>query len=249
MPLANKRAIFDAIDELPLPYIEMDARGIILRVNTATTALIPPELGDLVGKPAWSFLTADEKEMSFAAYAALMHSGEQPPAVLRSLYDRTGQFRTYELHRSFKLDADGKPCGVRMLCRDVTDSVRSLDEARQERARLADVFACIADPLIVTDALGFIAMMNPAAEALLRRDLLDLAGKSFEEALPLASPSRSRKTLRSFVQALEQPQKLRVAVLDGEGRRLKLEINTSPLVEKLSGGTSGVVIILRKSRD
>lgn len=53
MPLAAADAAQDAIDELPLPYIEMDAAGIITRANRAALALYPREHGELIGRMAW----------------------------------------------------------------------------------------------------------------------------------------------------------------------------------------------------
>ncbi len=241
---AGQCASFHAIDELPLPYLEMDAHGIILRANRAALALHPPERGELVGQPAWKFLTVDQKDPSLQAYAELMQSGTQPPVVLRNLYDRSGEFRTYEFHRSLILDADGKPAGMRMVCRDVTACVRELADARQECARLAAVFACLCDAVIVTDALGFIAMLNPAAESLLGRSAADLAGKAIESALPLL-PSSEGDSAREFILELTVPRTFRREMLASDGRGVGLEIRSSPLIEKQSGLTSGVVLLLR----
>jgi len=68
------------IDHLPLPYVEMDAKGIITRANRATLALHHPEQGELIGKSGWDLLAIDEKNRSTAAFLSLMASGEEPPS-------------------------------------------------------------------------------------------------------------------------------------------------------------------------
>ena len=134
-PSAMGNSGLDAIDELPLPYLEMDARGYITRANRATQALHPKELGSLIGRMAWELIASDEMEQSCAAYLSLMESGVDPPRVLRHFYTRSGEYRTYELHRSLIRDAEGRPAGMRMLCVDVTQAQRVLEEA--QRARMA----------------------------------------------------------------------------------------------------------------
>lgn len=157
----------DIIDELPLPYLELDASGVITRANRAALALHPIDRGELVGKSAWDFMAADEKDPSFAAYCSTLHTEEKPGAVHRSLYDRSGEFRTYEMHRSLMRDAEGKPVGMRMLCVDVTEAKKTLEEAHRSRLQLQSVMESIGEAVIVTDAVGFIRSVNPAAEALL----------------------------------------------------------------------------------
>ena len=51
------------IDHLPLPYVEMDARGIITRANRAALALHHPEQGDLIGRSGWDMMAIDEKDL------------------------------------------------------------------------------------------------------------------------------------------------------------------------------------------
>ena len=109
------------IDHLPLPYVEMDAQGILTRANRATLALHHPEQGELIGKSGWDLLAIDEKNRSTAAFLSLMASGEEPPVICRSIFDRSGKFRTYEIHRSIIRTTGGKPAGVRMIFMDVTE--------------------------------------------------------------------------------------------------------------------------------
>ncbi|HXR37976.1 MAG TPA: PAS domain-containing protein [Terracidiphilus sp.] len=239
----------DAYDELPLPYIEMDARGIITRANRATMTLHPLEHGALVGKMAWDLMATDEKEQSCAAYMSLMESGDEPPPILRSLYTRHGEFRTYELHRNLIRDAEGQPTGMRMVCVDVTQAKRGLEAAQRARAWMEGVMESVADAVIVTDALGLIRAVNPAAEALVGWKAQELIGKVIENALPLVHNSSESGSQLNFTLALEGHCKGSATILDRERRELRVEITSSPIVDKASGFTTGVVSVARRVAD
>ena len=166
VPTALQGAPSQEIDELPLPYVEIDAHGIITRANRATLALHHPEQGELIGKSGWDLMAVDEMEYSSAAFLSHMESGEDPPVMTRSIFDRSGSFRTYEFHCSLMRDAMGKPAGMRMLCVDVTETARDLEEARSAQHWLESAMASLAEAVILTDILGVIQSVNPAAEAL-----------------------------------------------------------------------------------
>lgn len=190
-------------------------------------------------------MATEEKEPSCAAYLSIMESGQGPPPVLRSIYDRSGEFRIYEMHRSFIRDAEGRPAGMRMLCVDVTAAKRALEEAHRARLWLQSILESAADAVLVTDALGFIRLVNPAAQALLGWKAPELIGKAIEKGLPLLNVSGGTKTL-DFTMALESPCKAIASVLDRERRELRVEITTSPILDKESGFTTGMVSVLRR---
>ncbi len=236
----------DSIDELPLPYVEVDSHGFITRANRASLALHHMECGQLVGKMAWDLMPTDEKDQSFAAYCTSLETGEGPAVVLRSLYDRSGQFHTYEIHRGLVRDADGNPAGMRMICVDVSEATKALEEARRTSAWLGSVLNSLCEAVIVTDAVGFIRSANPAAEALLGWRESELTGVAIEEGLPiLAYLAGDRKEL-PFNRSLEGPTKGIATVQDRKGREIHVGIGTSPIVDKENGSTAGVVLLLRK---
>jgi PAS domain S-box-containing protein len=248
-PSATVNAGIDAIDKLPLPYIEMDTEGFITRANHATLALHPLEHGDLIGKMVWDLMATDEKEPGCAAYISLMESGEDPPVVRRSLYTRSGEFRVYDLHRSLKRDAEGRPAGMRMICVDVTEARKALDEEHSARVWLESTIDSLADAVIVTDAMGFIRAVNPAAEALFGWKAPEVIDKMIEKGMRRVSFVSGDKTALDFNMALDGHRKGIVTIHDREHREVRVEITSSPIVDKASGFTSGVVSVLRVVRD
>lgn len=241
----------DPVDELPLPYIEMDANGIVTRVNRATLALHPSEHGELVGNKAWDFMLAREKETSHNSYLALMESGNEPAPVYRTLYDRTGKYRIYELHRKLMRDGEGRPSGIRMICVDVTESKKDLEEEHRARMWLEGVIASLSDAVIVTDTLGFIHTVNPAAEELLGWTAEELTGRVIEDRMPLRFDSSSAEGSDppGYRMTLEQRFKGVAIAMNRDREEIKVEIGTSPIWDKESGTTIGVVSVLRRVRD
>jgi PAS domain S-box-containing protein len=247
---ATELAKIDPIDELPLPYIEMDSHGVITRANRAALALHPPDRGELIGRSAWDLMAADEKDQSFAAFCSIIESGPRPgdelEVVHRSLCDRSGQFRAYQVHRSLLRDAAGNPAGMRMLFVDATDAKKALEEANRKSLWFQSVFDSLSEAVIVTDAVGFIRSVNPAAETLLGRQASELEGMLIEQGLPtLAYVSGFRLGL-TFTMSLDGPSKGIASVLDRERRELHLELGTSPVFDKQSGATTGVVLVLHQ---
>jgi len=236
----------DVLDELPLPYMEMDRHGFVTRANRATRLLYPEDHGDLIGKMPWDFMPTDQKEQSCAAYMLLMETGEEPPVVERSVFDRSGHFRVYQLHRRLMRDEEGHPVGMRMLSVDVSEERKALDEARRAQKWLEDVMASLADAVVVTDSLGFIRTVNPAAETLLGWKAAELKGKLIEKTLPVLSYVSGDKTKLSFSMTLEGCHRGIATLLDHERKEVRVEIGTSPILDKESGFTEGVVTVLRR---
>jgi PAS domain S-box-containing protein len=234
------------IDHLPLPYVEMDARGIITRANRAALALHHPEQGNLIGSSGWKMLAIREKDLSTAAFLSLMTSGEEPPVISRSIFDCSGRFRTYEIHRSMIRTSAGTPAGMRMIFMDVTERKNALEEAQRACQWLESALNSVADAVVLTDVLGLVLSANPAAEALLGFTARELEGKVIEEAAPileyrsLDGPALDRRA------AIEKSCKGVATLLVRDGSKLKVEISTSPILDKNNCSVSGVAAILRR---
>lgn len=246
LPLAPECATSREVDELPLPYIEIDARGLVTRANPAALALHHPDHGSLIGKHGWNIVAIDEKDFSSASFRSLMESGENPPVVARAIFDRSGTFRTYQLHRSIIRDAQGKPVGMRVLGVDVTEAAKALEEERRERRWLESAIASVAEAVVLTDILGVVRSINPAAEELFGFSSEELAGKVIEEALPLLSYQSFDGAPLSRRSAIDRNTKGIATIKNRAQNEVTIEMSTSPVVDKVSGAVIGVVAILRR---
>jgi PAS domain S-box-containing protein len=175
-----------------------------------------------------------------------METGEEPPPVLRSIYDRSGEFRTYKLHRALKRNAEGRPAGMRMLCFDVTEAKREMEEACQARRSLENVLASLPAAVIVTDVLGFIRYVNPAAEELHGWKAAELIGTVIEEQLPVLSVATEDQGFLVPRVKLERRTQGIITAIDSAGLKARYEIVTAPVVEQETGSTTGVVSVSRR---
>jgi PAS domain S-box-containing protein len=249
MPVVEANGQTDPLDELPVAYVEIDAKGAIARANRLTRSIHSRDCGELIGKPAWELMPTDEQEQSCATFMTAMQAGEDPPVARRSIYTSSGAFRVHELHRNLIRDAEGQPVGMRVVTVDVTEAHKMREEAERARLWLECVIASMAEAVIVTDALGFIRTVNPAAEELLGWKAGELTGEAIEGALPVLEFVSGGKARLDFTMALEKRTKGVATILGREHRELRVEISTSPIVDKESGFTAGVVSVLRRMNE
>ena len=236
----------DPLDELPVSYIEIDAKGAITRANRLSRSLHSSDAGELIGKPAWELMPVDEREQSCATVMTAMETGEDPPVARRSIYTRSGDFRVHELHHNLIRDAHGRPMGMRVVTVDVTVAHKAREEAERACLWLESVLESMAEAVIVSDALGFIRTANPAAEELFGWKAAELAGQAFEAALPVLKFVSRGKPLLNFMMALESRTKGVATILDHDRKEVSVEISSSPIVDKESGFTAGVVSVMRR---
>jgi PAS domain S-box-containing protein len=247
-PTAALHLSDEFIDQLPLPYIELNKNGIVIRVNTAALDLYPGEQSkiNLLGKNAWELMASADTDVSFASYCTAMATGQKPHPVRRAIFDHTRQFRTYELHRSLIYDADGNPCGMRILSVDVTDDARNLAETRRSLGWLQSAMAALPEAILLTDSVGFVLYLNHAAEILLGWHASEITGRLIEQVLPLDTAAPDFTPPPSYITALEAPNRIVLPLLDANGHSLSIEFFSSPVADVQTGHITGVVSVLRK---
>lgn len=236
----------EAIEELPLPYLELDRRGIVTSANRAARALHHPGEGELIGKLSFSMIARAEEEPSIAEFAALMESGEDPPVVLRAIYDRTGRYRTYQLHRSILRDTEGRPTGMRLTGVDVSEVRQALEETRRQNLWLESVLDSMHEAVLATDAIGIITGLNTACEKLLGWKAAELRGKTIEEGIQVRGFESSDNSFVTFVMGLNQQHNGLATLVDRQGREVPVRIWSSPAINKSTGSVAGVVFMMYK---
>src|SRR5262249_34106746 len=114
------RALFE---EAPIAYHELDAEGIVRRVNRAQCELLgyPPE--DMVGRPIWTFMLNEEQEAMRGMIAQRLAEGPRLVSGLRTYVTRDLRIVTAEVHSRLILDANGKRVGIRTATIDITERV------------------------------------------------------------------------------------------------------------------------------
>ena len=246
IPCAVEAATLD-IDELPLPYVEIDAQGFVTRANRAALTSHHPAQGELVGQLAFSLLTVGDREPSFQSFVAMMESGdEEPQIVVRYLYDRSGKYSAYQLHCRVMRDAAGKPTGMRILGVNVSEATQALEETRRRNLWLESVMDSLHEAVIVIDATGVITGVNPAAEELLGWKAAELVGKIFEEGIHVHSFQAGDKSHITFAMELTSRCNGLSTLVDRHGREVVVRVWSSPVLDKKTGSVAGIVLLLYK---
>jgi PAS domain S-box-containing protein len=235
------------MDALPIAYAELNEAGVFTRANRRACLLLQLQKEEIVGSCVWDIVAADELKMSRESFFAAMHSRGELPPIRRTLYSGNGGFRVYDLHRSRIHDARGRPIGLRYAAIDVTESRLALEEAQQARTWLESVMHSVAQAVIVTDALGFIRLVNPAAEEISGWAARDLTGRAFERKVPILAYQPSDNIPFSHRIGIERQCKGIATFLSREHKEVKVEMTTSPVIDKGTGSVSGVVVLLRKA--
>ncbi len=105
----------------PVAYHEIDAAGILRRVNQTECRMLGYTREEMVGKPVWQFVAADQQEESRAAVRRKV-SGEEPPAPFeRDFLRRDGGYLILEIYDSLIYNRTGQVTGIRSVLLDVTD--------------------------------------------------------------------------------------------------------------------------------
>ena len=234
----------DIIHDLPVAYTEVDTQGILRVVNDAACRLLNMTAEEMIGHPVWEFAPSDEVDRARTDFFHTMESGEDPPITRRSLYNATGEFRTLELHRRMIRDTDGQPIGLCSATFDVTEAEAAHRETRQLKLWLESVIEAIPQAVIVTDALGFVRHANPAAEMLTGWAVHEQIGKQVEKVIPTLHVNSSSHHAPSFRMALREAWNGDVQILTRERQVISVWLSASPIIDKQTGYTNGVVIVL-----
>jgi len=103
-------------------YHELDADGVIRRVNAAECALLGYSAGEMIGKPIWGFIAAEEIPSGRLHLAQKLSARNRWP-LSAPLRHRDNRYITVEIRDRLIHDASGRAVGIRSAIIDVTDRV------------------------------------------------------------------------------------------------------------------------------
>jgi len=181
------RSLFD---EAPVAYHELDAAGLIRRVNRTECELLGYSAEELLGKDVCELVWPGEREESREAVRKKL-AGEKPPGIFERAYmRRDGQRRIAEIHEVLIRDSQGKPAGMRSAMLDVT-------ERRQAEAELNCFFMLCRDMLCIAGTNGYFLRMNPACERVLGFSPEEMASRPY---LDFVHPDDRESTIEAAAQ-------------------------------------------------
>jgi PAS domain S-box-containing protein len=242
------QSVQSPLQTLPLAYTEVDARGVLTVANEAACVLHNTRAEEMIGHSIWDFVSPDEVAKSRAEFFLALAAGEDPPVMRRSLYTSRGGYRIHQLHRRLIRDTSGEPVGMSCITVDISELEARNRESKQAKLWLESALIAIHQSVIVTDALGFVRYINPAAERLTGWSSSEFVGMQLEKGIPiLRAVSKGSKPL-SFRITLQEPWHGDVELLTRERHQVAVWLSASPILDQETGYTNGVVIVMGSPR-
>jgi PAS domain S-box-containing protein len=118
-------------EDAPIAYHEIDAEGVVQRVNRAECNLLGLEASEILGKPVWERVAPEERLASREAVRRKL-ARQQPIVPFRRDYTRRdGVIRTLEIHERLIEDKNGNVVGIRSTMLDITERVQAERELQR----------------------------------------------------------------------------------------------------------------------
>jgi len=210
--------------------ILMDARGIILDLNT-TAAFKFKKYGDnLIGKMADSLLPAEVAQSRRLLTSQVLEKKQ----IVRYEDERDG--RWYDTV-AYPIIVDGEVTRIAMIARDITDRKKAEDALRESEEHYR-LLVDISPDAVLIHMGGKITYLNPAALAMLgAKDSREILGKNVLELIHPAFRDTVRKNIEKDLDGEKTPPtELNMLRLDGttivaEGRGVKTTFNGKPAIQ------------------
>jgi PAS domain S-box-containing protein len=123
-------------EEAPIAYHEIDSQGTIVRVNRAECELLGFAPEELLGKPAWEPVAAEQREFSRSRVAAKLTGKEKLVPFERPYTRRDGVTLLLEVHEKLILDEQGDTTGIRTAMLNITEKKRAEEELQRKNEEL-----------------------------------------------------------------------------------------------------------------
>jgi PAS domain S-box-containing protein len=249
----ERQLLSSMINAVTDPIILTDSEGRMLLANSQAETLL--SLGDESSEGRRRAVALNNMLFSASLFTATAHGGPARRELL--LVDPTkGHDLLFELITNAIHDAESELSGSVSILRDVQDLRRATEEiesnyhrlsvaeaeVRAERDRLDLIINAVADPVLVTDEVGNIVLLNPPAERLFTAPPGEEGGSSERHI------QANDVVFSSFVSHLYTMQTLRlrsqIELSDPDtGRALPFEAIAGKVISK-QGEVAGVVTTL-----
>lgn len=128
------RSLFE---DAPVAYHEIDANGVLTRINLAECALLGYKREEMLGRPVWELVDVEEQAASREAVSKKLREEKPLVPFERTYRTQDGRQVAVEIHESLIRDAAGAVIGIRSCLLDITDRKRAESALRRQAAELA----------------------------------------------------------------------------------------------------------------
>jgi PAS domain S-box-containing protein len=124
-------------EDTPVPKHEINAEGIVTRVNEAECRLLGYSADQIIGKPVWMFVAPHQSEESSEAIRRKMAAEVQLFPFERELVTSSGAQVVVQIHENYIKNVHGGILGLRSVLLDITERKRQEELLQRQAAELA----------------------------------------------------------------------------------------------------------------
>jgi two-component system, LuxR family, sensor kinase FixL len=237
------RSLFE---DAPVAYHEIDINGVLTRINLAECALLGYKREEMLGRPVWDLVAAEERAASQEAVGKKVRGEKVLVPFERTYRTHDGRQVAVEIHESLIRDGAGEVIGIRSCLLNITDRKRAEAALHRQAAELArsngelEQFAYVAshdlqEPLRKIQAFGDrlktkYAGALPAEGADYLERMQNAANRMQTLINDLLTLSRVATNARPFVRVdLSDVARLVLSDLESRIEQLGAEVTVEPL--------------------
>ena len=128
------RSLFE---DAPVAYHEIDINGVLTRINLAECALLGYKREEMLGRPVWDLVDAEERAASQEAVGKKVRGEKALVPFERTYRTQDGRQVAVEIHESLIRDSAGAVIGIRSCLLNITDRKRAEAALHRQAAELA----------------------------------------------------------------------------------------------------------------
>jgi len=223
------------------PVLIFDMQGNVVNANEAAHKLF--ERND-VGVNALESVAPEDKERIAVALQGLITSGRHS-IVQFSIVTRSGRRVPLEASGNIMLDASGKPVGIVVVERDLTERRRAEEALREANEKLRVIFDSIGEAVTVVDLDGNVVDANKEALRLHGFGSKDeIIGRKASE---MVAPVDRERSVNDAIKSLKSPYlsgRTEYKLIDAGGREFDGEFNVA-VIKDNKGKPAGFIGIAR----
>lgn len=125
-------------EDAPVAYHEIDATGIICRVNQTECKLLGFSRCELIGRPVWELVAPEERDTSRDAVHQKLAGTRKLAPFTREYIRRDGTHIVVEIHEKLITNYLGAVIGIRTVMLDITEK-RLLEEQLRQAQKLESI--------------------------------------------------------------------------------------------------------------
>ena len=241
----ERRLLRQLMDSMPDIIAFKDLQRRYTRVNRTTCQVLNLNEDAIIGHTLDAFDTLEESSARRRDEEAVLATGRVSANRLETKTLSDGSVRWFSASRAPLRDQSGAITGLAMIARDITDSLRNLEERQAVADRFRKVLELAGDGIVAVDEDQRISLFNSAAEKIFGYETSEVVGQPLDVLLPLNVAEVHRWHINDFSRASELSKNMssRRSVLGRRknGEEFRAEATISKFVE--DGETTFVAVV------